>query len=103
MVGAINGWAVRGVAGGIIYIATGSYNVAADSGHGVIDEIARYTRERSIEARAAKVKVPDLGSAPQGAERRRKAGSDKPSAEKVVKVTRSQTGRNSGRGHIKTW
>lgn len=59
----IGGLGILAVIGGLVYIATGSYDVAADSGHGAVDRLADFTRERSIESRAAKVNVPDLNNA----------------------------------------
>ncbi len=59
----IGGIAIVAAIGGAIYIATGSYDVAADSGHGIIDKLAEFTRERSVETRAAAIKVPNLDDA----------------------------------------
>ncbi len=59
----IGGVAVVVFVAGVVYIATGSYNVAADSGHGALDKLAEITRERSVESRASQVDVPDLNNA----------------------------------------
>lgn len=54
--------AVAGSAFAAVVIVTGGYDVAADSGRGLLDRIAVYVRERSIAARDADIAVPPLDS-----------------------------------------
>jgi mono/diheme cytochrome c family protein len=44
----------------IAIIVSGSYSVGADSGHGFVDIVAAYTRERSVEKADATISVPPL-------------------------------------------
>lgn len=50
---------------GAWFVLSGAYPVGADSPHGVVDTLAAYTRERSVEAADANIAVPALGDPPQ--------------------------------------
>lgn len=54
--------AIAGVVAAIFVIWTGAYDVAADSGQGIIDRIAEITRENSVASRDGNVVVPPLGN-----------------------------------------
>ena len=46
----------------IIFLWSGAYDVGADSGGGIVDTIAAFTRENSVESRDADIAVPPLDS-----------------------------------------
>lgn len=62
---AIGAIAILSSLAAVVYIATGSFPVGADSGRGILDTIAAYTRERSVETADDAIAVPTLTDAKQ--------------------------------------
>ena len=60
LLAAVGGVALFVLLGGFLIAWTGTYNVAADSGQGVLDQFAKFTRENSVAARDADIVVPPL-------------------------------------------
>ncbi len=60
LLAAVGGVALFVLLGGFLIAWTGTYDVAADSGHGYLDRFAKFTRESSVAARDGDIVVPPL-------------------------------------------